>query len=374
MKKNYILTIFFIMFIFLFLIISLFNEDKTFSLMENRNLQQIPEINKNKIFDGSFQEEYETYVNDQMILRDNFVKLSTKTKLLLGQKEINDVYINNDYLIEKFNKNNIKEDEINKNIEYLKSFIKNNPNVKIGIIPTASGVLTQYLPIFADKLNEEEYINSIYEQFGRKNSIDFSTILKEHKEEEIFYKTDHHWTTLGAYYGYLEICKSLNIEPITIDKYTSEIVDNEFSGMIQSQLNIDFENDTIVKYVPKFNVQYERILNEDKKTISDSLYDYDKLKTKEKYAIFLGGNNAVTRIKTNSETTNGKKLLMIKDSFSHCLVPFLANNYSEIVLLDLRYYMGGVNRFLNNEKFDDIIIMYNLKNFANNAMLVSLNK
>ena len=122
-------------------------------------------------------------------------------------------------------------------------------------------------------------------------------------------------------------------------------------------------------------MSYSCILNEDYNHIKNTLYDESKLNTKEKYAVYIGGNNAVTRIFTENGKEDKGRLLLIKDSFSHCLVPFLANHYSEVVLVDLRYFNLGVNTFLKNEKeFDDIIILYNLKNFIEDKNLIKINK
>lgn len=371
--KQKVVSIIFIMFVFFFFAISFFIPDKEFSYNENRNLAQKPELTIDSLFSGKFMEEYENYVTDQIFGRDEFVKISTNIKLLLGQKEINGVYFSKNYFVEKFQESDIDDELLNKTIGYLKEFLAKHKNAKIAIVPTAGGVIDGLYPKYGNNINQKEMIEDLYDEIGESSSIDIYQSLKNNEDKDIYYRTDHHWTTLGAYYGYESIAKAFNKEIVGLDKYDEVVVDDEFSGTIQSKVNYDIGYDTIYKYVPKFDVDYTMTLNEDSKTTTNSIYDESKLKTKEKYAVFLGGNNAITRIKNNSLEGEGK-ILIIKDSYAHSMTPFLINNYSEVVLMDLRYFMGSVNSFIDAEEFDDILIMYNLSNLVDDRNFVRINK
>ena len=362
----------FLLCVFFFFIVSFFVPDKTFSYNENRNLAQKPELSLESIFDGSFMEDYESYVTDQIFGRDTFVTFSTNIKLLLGQKEINGVYFSDNYFVEKFQESDIDRELLSKTLDFVKTFMSNHPNAKLGIIPTSGGVVDGLYPKYSTNVNQEELINEIYNYVG-SNTIDIYNNLKAHQNEDIYFRTDHHWTALGAYYGYEAVTKAFDNIPINIKEYTQEVIDPLFYGTIQSKVNYDIGPDIIHKYTPNFKTSYTMILNEDKRTTMDNLYDESKLLSKEKYAVYLGGNNGATRL-INNMVTNGKKLLVIKDSFSHALMPFLINDYSEILLLDLRHYMGGVETWMKNEKFDEILILFNLKNFVDDRNLIRLNK
>ena len=372
-KVNIGFSMVFLFIIFFFFLYNIFTPDKSFSYSENRTLAQKPKISIENILDGSYMDKMETYVNDQIYLRDDFVKLSTNIKLLMGQKEINGVYLSDGFLVEKFKDSDIDLELLEKNKNDVKTFIDNN-HAKFVLIPTAGGVIDGLYPKYSDNLNQKELIDNLYSFIGTENCIDVYSRLKEHSSEYIYYKTDHHWTTLGAYYGYVSICEKLGLKALDLSDFEEDIIDDEFMGTIQSKVNYNIGYDSIYRYLPKQKIEYTRILNEDKRTESNSLYDESKLKSKEKYAVFLGGNNAVTRIKVENGVEDKGKLLIIKDSFSHCLTPFIVNHYSEVVLLDLRYYMGGVNQFKSIEDFDDIIVMYNLKNFVEDKNLIRLNK
>lgn len=373
-KSNILFSIAFLGIIFGFFFIDIFTPDVGFSYSENRTLQQKPELSWNTIKDGSFMEDMEVYVNDQIKFRDEFVKISTYFKLALGQNEINDVYICDDYLIEKFTDNLIDDKLLNQNIGFVNTFLSNHSNAYIGIVPTATEILGNKLSKYTTNVNQLELINKIYDS---GQSIDIYSELLKHNQEDIYYRTDHHWTSLGAYYGYVAICKELGIIPMELSEFDISIIDDKFSGTIQSKVNLDFEYDVLHKYTPNsFSPTYTRVVDEMYQNSSDSLYDESKLSSKEKYAVYIGGNSSIVRIITENGKEDRGRLLLVKDSYSHSLVPFLTNHYSEIVLLDLRYFMVGTEFFLNSEKedFDNIILLFNLKNFIDDRNLIRLNK
>ena len=373
-KSNILFSIVFLVIIFGFFFIDIFTPDVGFSYSENRTLQQKPELTWNTIKDGSFMEDMEVYVNDQIKFRDEFVKISTYFKLVLGQNEINDVYICDDYLIEKFTDNLIDDKLLNQNIGFVNTFLSNHSNAYIGIVPTATEILGNKLSKYTTNVNQLELINKIY---GSNQSIDIYSELLKHNQEDIYYRTDHHWTSLGAYYGYVSICKELGITPMGLSEFDVSIIDDKFSGTIQSKVNLDFGFDILHKYSPNsFSPTYTRVVDEMYQNSSDSLYDESKLSSKEKYAVYIGGNSSIVRIITENGKEDRGRLLLVKDSYSHSLVPFLTNHYSEIVLLDLRYFMAGTEFFLNSEKedFDNIILLFNLKNFIDDRNLIRLNK
>ena len=113
-------------------------------------------------------------------------------------------------------------------------------------------------------------------------------------------------------------------------------------------------------------------LKQDGSKEKDGLYDMDRLKQKDKYTVFLGGNNPYVKIHTSIK--NGKTLLVMKDSFAHCMVPFLTNHYEKIILLDYRYFNKSTKRLMKEEKVTDILILYNVYNFISDTNLVKINK
>lgn len=371
MKKFQICFILlFVLLIYGFLFGYILKEDSTFSYTENRNLTTFPEISVTNVLDGEFMSEFEKYVNDQVYGRDLFVTLNTKLRLFMGQNEINNVILGEDgYLIEKITNSDINMSIIDRNTEYIKEFLSNHSNAYVGIIPTASDILKDKYVEYPNRLNQKDLIDKIYLDLDSSNTIDIYNSLIGF--DDVYYKTDHHWTTFGAYLGYEQICKKLNKEIIPLSEYNRIVVTDEFKGTIHSKINYDYSKDSIVKYEPLFDVSYERILNMDNK-VYNSLYDESKLSSKEMYAYFLGGNNGTTYIHSDYEGAEGK-LLVIKDSYSHCLTPFLANTYEDILLVDFRYFNAGLSYLLEMEDYDEILILYNINNFISENKFILLN-
>ena len=372
-KSNIVFSLSFLIVILFFFFYNVFVEDKTFSYNENRELTQQPKLSVETLLNGSYMKDVEVYVNDQIAFRDMFVKLSTNVKLMLGQKEVNNVYICEDYLIEKFEKSKLDDKLLEQNLRYIEEFMTKYDNSYISIIPTSTEILGYKLSRYTENINQKETIERIVQG---KNNIDIYSKLFEHNREDIYYRTDHHWTSLGAYYAYVSICKKLGLSTIDLEDFNVEVIDNEFSGTIQSKVNLDFGYDTLYKYTVKgLQPKYKRVVDENFKEVSNTLYDESKLETKEKYAVYIGGNSAITRIYSENIKEDKGRLLLIKDSYSHSLVPFLTNHYSEIVLIDLRYFNMSLNQFLQEEnEFNDILLIWNLANFVENRTLIKLIK
>lgn len=190
--------------------------------------------------------------------------------------------------------------------------------------------------------------------------IDLREQFLKHKEEYIYYKTDHHWTSLGSYYAYEEWCKYNNINT-DIRDYARETVTTEFKGSLYSKvLNKNVEEDQIEIFKPKEKINYEVSYNFNKNTNS-SIYDFEKLKTKDKYQVFLGGNYPELKIKTSNK--NGKNLLLIKDSYANSFMQFLINDYENICVVDMRYFKEDLKKYMVENEINEVLILYNVANF-----------
>ena len=358
--------------IFLFTGALLISHDKVVSNTENRVLATFPELNWQTIKSGEFMDGFETFVNDQMTGRDWFVRVSTRTKIAMGQKDINGVYVDGDKLYSKVNNLTQNDlDKVDKSMPQLIKFLQNTPNAYFGIIPTSielSGIE------YPNRLNQKGFIDDTYEQLSMEQTINIYDALDSHANEEIYYNTDHHWTTLGAYYAYEKICHQLDLTPIDKDSFTKDVLLDSFSGTTQAKLNVPISVDSIEKW-NLGDRQYTRIIND--MSTFDTLYDLEKLTSSEPYAVFLGGNNGKVVVQNNTiaEDRKGTHLLMIKDSYSHCLVPFLLEHYETVTLLDLRYAgMASVQTLIKQNNYDNIIILYNTENFISETKLLLLNR
>lgn len=374
-KYHIIIVVTFLTLLSILTIADIITQDKFKSENENRILQQKPEFTINRLFNGQFTKEYENYISDQFVLRDNWISLKVKTDQTMLKKDINGVYIGkDDYLLEKHEKNDIETEQLELNISRLAQMCDKykDKNIRIMMIPSAAAILSEKLPAYAPLYDDNKITDMIKSKLNDKSIIlDTASILKQHKDEYIYYKTDHHWTSLGAYYAYKQWAQSIDIAPLNQSDFDIKILSNEFYGTIHSKLNINTAADSIKAYYPINKIDYTVEYNLENKQY-DSLYNMDALNTKDKYSVFLNGNNAIAQISTKID--NNRNLLIIRDSFANCFVPFTISHFENIMVIDLRYYNASIEQYINDNNITDILILYNTVKFAQDKNLSGLIK
>ncbi|BBF44990.1 hypothetical protein lbkm_3730 [Lachnospiraceae bacterium KM106-2] len=366
--KAYIRTAIFLILVFGVAVFTIVKPQKKFSSNENRYLQQRPSFSLTSFQEGNFSKEYESYVTDQFPYRDQWIELKVNIERMMQRKDVNGVYFGKDnYLIAKHSEKDFEPELINKNINRLNKFIKNSSDmlknpINVMLVPTSSQVLVDKLPMFAAPYDQDRLMEQMKQSLqGEKVSfLDMTETLKQHQKEYIYYRTDHHWTTLGAYYSYCEWAKRNGFNPVSDKDYKIQKATDEFFGTTYSKVNVPVKADSIKLYeFPALKCEVKINDGEKKK---DSLYDKEYLEQKDKYATFLGGNHAYVTIDTNVK--NGRTLLVIKDSFAHSFIPFAANHYEKIVMIDYRYFNGSTKKVMEDQKVTDVLVLYNTVNFA----------
>lgn len=343
--------------------LNMVSADRVFSESENRRLEQVPKFSANQIIDGRFTTNYEKYISDQFPLRDFWIGIKSASEKILGKKENNGVFLGKDgYLLEKFEKP--KEKDVKSKIDNIHSFASNMSNVDkyFMLVPNSVKVLEDKLPSYAPNGDEILYMNQVKDILDDNiKFIDVYNTLYSCRNKYIYYKTDHHWTTNGAYLAYEKFMKYLGINPHSEEYFNIEKVTDSFYGSLYSKSGIrDVKPDAIELYIPKNDEGIKVEYIEEKKT-SNSLYNMENLDKKDKYTVFLGGNHPIIKIKT--KFNDEKKLLIIKDSYANCFIPFLTGHFSEIYVVDPRYYDGDLNSLVEDEKIDNLLILYNVKTF-----------
>lgn len=366
--KKYPVMILFITTILTFTVLDIFNKDILFSEYENRSLAQKPKLYYSALIDGRFFDNYDRYINDQFIFRNSWINIKSFSENMLGKEENNNIiYGENNFLFDKFQE--IDEENLNRNVVIIKEFIsKYNSSFNLMIIPESFTIYKDLLPYGVNLIDEKSYINNIYSEFSNlKNvkSINIVDTLSKNKESYIYYKTDHHWTSYGAYLAYLEYCNLNNINPISITELNENNVPNFYGTYFSKSKKFNSESDTI-SYYDLDNVDV--FINGEKVS---NINDNDKWSSSDKYSAFLRGNNALTLIKNNN-ISNDSKILLIKDSYANSFVQFIANNYNETYIVDLRSFSNDFNSFFKSNNFDDVIIMYSLKNFSEDLNIAKL--
>lgn len=343
------------------------SESKTYSAVEKRELQTCPKPTVKTIKNGKFQKRFETYLSDQFPQRDRWVSLQTDVSLLAGKKEINGVYFGKDkYLLEHYTKADFDAKQLNKNLKALAAFVdraKADASVHVMMVPTKSWTLRAKLPAFAPHYEESAFFAALHKALGKDADsvlIPVEEVMQNHAQEAIYYRTDHHWTTLGAWYGYEAYTKAVgNDRQQALAKKQFRCVSKNFYGTTYAKVNRAPKADEIWLYEPKKPLQV--IYNMGEKT-TQTLYDHSCLNTTDQYRVFTGGNQAVLTITGGAE--NGKTLLLIKDSFANSMLPFLSEDYEKVVVVDMRMLNIKGNALLQMFTPTDILILYNSAQFS----------
>lgn len=356
--------IIFILTLFLFLIINVIVPDREKSVQENRMLATKPKFRLSSLISGDYDEKFEAYMDDQFVGRDMWRKLKVTVDRIGGSRLENGVYIGtNGQLLEQIEV--ADENHLAANIKAIKSFSESQSKipVRMMLVPDAANVLNHSLPSLAKPEDQTQMFSMVRKDLGDSVEwIDVSTELNKHKTEKIYYKTDHHWTTLGAFYAFQAAAPSLGIEGDLSGKYVSYAVSDSFNGMLASKSGVNLgEKEQIDIYVPTEEDTDLIVDYVDEGKRSTSLYDSSKLKEKDQYTVFLGGNSSLLDIRTVSTST--KRLLLVKDSFANSFIPFLTPYYREIVVVDSRYYSGTINDLMDSYRISEVLFLYSGNTF-----------
>ncbi len=342
------------------------------SEMENRPLKQRPDFSLEELLANEYTLEYEEFVNDQFVGRDGWITAKSVAESALMKIENNGIAYGEDgYMFEKY----ITPDteQLEKNMLYVNEFLQGNPqlSVTLGVIPNSYEILTDKVPANFVNIPQTPLIEEIYSGVQGENlsTLDVIGTLAPHSQEYIYYRTDHHWTTQGAYYTYQAFCELVGRQPVELAELqplANEALD--FYGTYYSKAKLfSATADTITWYdIPTSGVEIVGMDN-------PGLYDIEKFDTRDKYGAFLNGNNGLTVIKsaTNKQEGEPSKILLIKDSYGNSFAPFLTYNYDEVWVVDLRHVLE-IGSILGENEFDDVLILYNYMNFVQDSNLAKL--
>ena len=341
--------------------------DKKNSDEENRVLQQLPSFSVSAYKEGRFESKIEDYASDQFILRNGFIRLKTAADTALGGLESNGVYRCRDsYLMEDITvpTKDVKES----NTSALTAFKEANPDLKMYFLlaPNAANILSDKLPIAVSTANQNKYMDDFFETVESLGitPIDVRDTFKEAKKDtQLYYRTDHHWTTDGAYLAFGQVDSVMELKnKIT---YTDYAVKNDFRGTLASKSGfVNGMDDAIKIYLPAEDSEgYENsvIYYSDTKEKTTQFYQVDSLDTKDAYTVFGGSNHPMYTVRTPLDTD--RHLLLIKDSYANSMVPFLSQCFSEIVVVDPRYFYDNIQDIISSESVTDVLFLYNANTF-----------
>lgn len=362
----------FLAFIGVFFILNLVLPDRQFSEQENRYLQMKPEFSFKSLFSGDYTSKFETYTTDQFTLRDEWITLKAASELALGKQENNDVHLcENGTLIEGYERP--ESSALDANMSALNALVENtDAQVYFALIPDKSDLYASLLPKNAPNDSEKEVIDYCYAQSNATN-VDMYSALGAHTDEYIFYRTDHHWTSLGAYYGFSALAESMGFDYPAIDSYADRhVISEEFYGTTWSSSGFSWVGPDTMEIFVNEPEGLKVTSYPEGSPVEGKLYDFSFLEKKDKYSTFMGGNCPLHEIVTGTE---GKpSLLIIRDSYTDSLLPLLLDDFSEIHVLDLRYYRASLKSYIEQNDFDSVLVCYSVSNFSTDSNIFLLSR
>ncbi len=353
-----------------FLVLGLLWKDQDFSESENRKLAQFPKITVSSLMDGSFLSGLSDYVADQFPMRDMWISLNLWMNQALGQQEASGVYLcADDYLMQAPSAPN--EAQLERNLNAISDFAAahGSLNTVMAIVPNAVTIHEDLLPENAPVRDQTADLEHIRSNVSGVTFVDVTARLLEHKDEQLFYRTDHHWTSLGAYYAFRDVGPALNIEVPVLANYTIYTVSNTFEGTLSSKSGSHGTRDTVHVMQPSTDIQYYVTYSGDQSGIC-SMYDRAALDTKDHYTVFFGGNYGRVDITTTADT--GRSLLVFKDSYANCFMQYLYPYFDHITMIDPRYYYDNVENVIKSEAVTDVLYLYNLDTFLGDSSLADV--
>lgn len=342
---------------------------KYFSEQENRYLTTLPEISWKGITDGSVQEQLDKFASDQFPLRNQWMELSTTLEKGMGNSCINGIYLGKDgYYLEQVLNSDISQTRYENNLTMLQQFLfKGNGKKAVMLVPSRGCILKDKLPKGA-VMYEDAALYEKGHSMLQHSWIDLRAGMQQAaKENQVYFRTDHHWTLQGAYTAYTVLERQWKGKITPYESFSPTEVSKDFLGTMYAKV--------LEKNPKKDCLEVPKALPQNLKVTCDgetrqSIYEEEKLQGNDKYAVYFGGNYGI--VEMENPQAKGETLFVIKDSFANSFVPLLTENYKKIVMLDLRYYNLSVQKILEENAGADILVLYEMSNFAKEENLHKL--
>ncbi len=320
---------------------------------EKRTLARFPSLSIERVLNGKWESDFEEYISDHFPSRDFFASLDAYCMLYSGRNGSNGIYKGKEgYLITTPVKRD--SDNIRDNLTAVSEFAKKTGlKTTLMVVPETGYIMSEKLPE-----NHMEY-TAFDEETEGVGILDIaSAMLSKKNETQLFYKTDHHWTSEGAYTAYGVWAEANSVEVREKKDYTIETADNFYGTAYSKSALWNEKPDTIEVW--KYPIDVTVKVGDAK---YDSMFFDEHLERMDKYPVFLNGNNSLVEI-TNNSNPSGKRVLVIKDSYAHCFVPFITENCSQIDMVDLRYYLDQVSRLTDKNDYDEVLVLYGMSNLC----------
>lgn len=358
-------------------LVNLFWPKRTQIELENRKAAQFPTFSVQGLLDGSWQSSFSTWMQDQFLLRDQWINTQRATDEAVFQKvEEGNILIGQDgWMFTKlFSVDDATQKQLDKNVQAVADFAANYPGrVTFLLAPSASVIYEDMLPTGAPMIDENAMLDEIFAKIGESASVlDLRQTFTENKEEYLYFKTDHHWTPYGAYLAYQQFCNLKGLIPFDLNAHEAVTVE-DFQGTHYSATRLwNVQNDSITYYPLDNPMTIYRITGEAQyePETTENLINTEKFDTRDKYAAFLDGNNGYSVIEGNGTGS----ILVVKDSYANSFIPYLTENYAKIGVVDFRNFKYGLDSTIQQEGYDQILILYNFQTFISDTNLIYISR
>lgn len=329
-----------------------------FSEMEKRYLAETPDFRWETVFSGAWSSQAEDYLTDHVPGRNLFVGINAYMELLAGRQKLKDVWLVDGKLLEA----PVATDEtvISRNMQTINTFAETlEQDVHVMVVPSAGWAAG------VEGYTDSDTLSAIYAAAGKRVcAVPVEDLFSG--KPELYYNTDHHWTSQGAYEGYAAFMEAVGRECRAAEEFQVTVAQG-FRGSTYSRSALWLTPSESIELWQGSNQL--AVTNGETEGIHPGIFYWERLEEADKYTVFLDGNHSIVRIQ-NPEKQG--KLLVIRDSYSNCLGGFLAESYGEVVLIDLRYYRQAVSALAKQEGFNDILVCYSCANFLTDTNLILL--
>ena len=372
---GYASLILFFALLFGFSVLNVFWPKRTLSELENRKLAQLPSFSWNALFSGDLFEDFSSYVQDQVAFRDGWIDLQSDFNALCLQKvEQNGILLGKDHWMFTKNFGTPDTKQLDKNVKAVAEFGTRYPGrVTFLLAPSASVIYPEELPFAAPMVDENSMLDDIFAAVSPSASvIDLRPVYTAAKEDYLYYRTDHHWTTHGAYLAYQQFCALKGLTTFDLSAHEAVEVPDFYGTHYSSTRFWNVEPDTITYYPLDNPMTVYQVNGEADFSTAETanMIDTAKFDTRDKYAAFLGDNNGYSVIEGDGEGS----ILVIKDSYANSFVPYLTANYAKIGVIDFRNYSFGPDSIIEQEGYDQILVLYNFQTFLTDTKVIYLNR
>jgi hypothetical protein len=351
-------------------------EEFAFSENENRYLSRFPRFNSDSVLDTSFMHGFDEWASDRVFGRESWIRLKNNTERLLGRLEIGGTYTADGRIMQAWS--DFNQASVNRNLTAMNAFASRYGEVPVYfmLVPTSIEIYRDTLPESAPIASQKDFIRSCYDVLDELISIDVLPLMHEYSNSYIYCRTDHHWTSKGSYIAYTAAASAMGFTPLELSRFNVENASNSFRGTLYSRtLDNSITPDIIKLYtLAEGDPEVTVIINDGiSESTYDSLYFREKLDVKDKYSTFLGSPVPVVEI-SSSLSGAPRRLLVIKDSYAHSLIPFLAKNFSEITMVDMRFINMRYSELFDVNDYDAVLFLYNVVTFSEDEHLVKLGR